>query len=156
VHEERKAEVHPIEQARRAFVTLSDAYARRLPIIGPSDKLLEKKSLPRSPPLHWAQKGFIDSRLLLNEEGKLPRFDYYKQTSPIRKGSRTMYLPKTLARKAVWRAYRKRKCVVRLRRHDRFVSVDPPEGLLPATCEGLPEGRKRGKSSSKKKRSRER
>lgn len=134
IREARKEEVHPYVQAKRAFVTLSDAYARKLAIVGPSDKLLGKSRFPRSPPLHWSQKGFIKSELLLNEAGKLPRFSY-RMTARIAKRSRTMYLPRSLETSSVEEAYRARECVVRLIRRDRFVTVIPGEGVLPAHCE---------------------
>ena len=129
---------HPFAQARRAYLLLSDTYERGLPILAPSDKRVSPRSKHwRSPPLHWAQKGFVRSELLLNQNGKLPRFTYQRMTRPISSRSRTMYLPASLPQKAVYRAYRRGDCVVTLIRRDRFVSIEGTHLALPETCSAL-------------------
>ncbi len=150
LNEKNENRTHPWTQAHRSYVMITDAYERGLPIIGPSDKRIGRKRFPRSPPLHWAHKGFVRSDLLVNEEGKLPRFRYQKITRRLSKKSSKVYIPRELRRRAVRRAYRKRKCAVILRRRDRFVSIYGDEWRLPQECNSLPKRKKRKKKRKNK------
>ena len=136
--ERRPASAHPFREARRQFLLLSDAYERGLPIIGPADKTIKlgKKRIPRSPPMHWAYKGFVRSDLLLNERGKLTKFEY-RLTKSISPNSRTVYLPRDLARAEVANAARDRICTVTLARRGRFVDIRGNHTALPPQCKGL-------------------
>jgi len=131
---------HPFHEARRQFLLVSDAYARGLPIVGPSDKAIGKgkKRIQRSPPLHWAYKGFIRSELLRNDRGKLTKFDY-RLTRPISAGSRTMYLPGDLPAQEVADAVARRACAVELHRRGRFVTIRGSHTALPERCKSLRE-----------------
>ena len=134
---DRPLRAHPYYEARRQFLLVSDAYERGLPIIGPSDKAIgRKKKINRSPPLHWAQKAFVRSELLLNDEGKLPKFDY-RLTRPVSPGSRSMYIPRDLPQKQVAEAAETRTCAVILERRGRFVGIRGQNTKLPEHCTSL-------------------
>lgn len=134
----RDGSAHPYFEARRQFALISDAYERGLPIIGPSDKPIGhgRKRTFRSPPLHWAHKAFVRSELLLNDRGKLPKFDY-GLTRPIAKNSRTMYIPRDLPQQEVAQAAAARSCVVTLERRNRFVAIRGKHTKLPERCTSL-------------------
>jgi len=135
---------HPFQEARRQFLLVSDAYERGLPIVGPSDKLVKvrDRKVQRSPPLHWAYKGFVRSELLRNQRGKLREFSY-NLTRPVSPGSKTMYLPHELPAKRVAEAVAARRCVVQLDRRDRFVRIRGSHTELPPDCKSLPRKRVR-------------
>lgn len=126
---------HPFREARRQFQLVSDAYARGLPITGASDKPMGKgkRRIYRSPPLHWAYKGFVRSDLLLNERGKLTKFDYHL-TRPISSGSRTMYIPRDVPPPKTSGRGSNRACMVELDRRGRFVSIRGKHTRLPEHC----------------------
>src|SRR5688572_4510965 len=132
------ADRHPFREARRQFLLVTDAYERGLPIVGPADKMVGsgKRRKGRSPPLHWAYKAFVRSDLLLNERGKLTKFDY-DLTRATSQGGRTMYIPKDIPAKQAAKALADRKCVVNLDRRGRFIAIHGQHTKLPEHCKSL-------------------
>jgi hypothetical protein len=82
---------HPLSETRRLYSLISDAYARGLPIVGTvSGNPKRPGAAAQVRSLHWAVKGFVDERLLLDETGSLPHFSY---SSLLVLGKKQRYLP---------------------------------------------------------------
>jgi hypothetical protein len=127
---------HPVVEVERAYDLINDAYARGLPILAPWDRKLKRNQV-RAPGLHWAAKGFVRSDLLLTD-GKLLRFDYYRDTAAVPGGGKLAYFPASLDAKAVAQLRRERpECVVELGRAGRFSRVPAARAPLPGDCPSL-------------------
>lgn len=127
---------HPVAEVERAYGLINDAYARGLPVLAPWDRKLKRNQV-RAPGLHWAAKGFVRSDLLLTD-GKLLRFDYYRDTAAVPGSGKLAYFPASLDAKAVAQLRRERPdCVVELGRAGRFSRVPRDSAPLPADCPSL-------------------
>jgi dolichyl-phosphate-mannose-protein mannosyltransferase len=87
---------HPLDETPRLYALISDAYARGLPMVGAVTGAPKRKGGPaQARSLHWAVKGFVDEKLLLDASGQLPHFSY---SSLGAIGKKWRYAPVTPAR----------------------------------------------------------
>lgn len=132
----RRLRNHPVQEMKRAYALINDAYERGLPIIAPWDRKLKRNQV-RSPGLHWVAKGFVRSDLLL-VDGTLRRFDYYRDTAAVPGTGRLAYFPASLDPQEVARLRRQRPdCVVEFGRSGRFSQLPRQRAPLPRDCPTL-------------------